>query len=215
MTETSGSRAAPPRAAARPAFYLAPHPATPCEAVRSVAVQVERRPDGALELIYTIEADSHGIRLPDPGPPRRTDGLWRHTCCEAFIASESGGSTLDRAEGSRAEDSRPEDSPAGPYLELNFSPSGEWAAYAFDGYRRGMRPLEPMAAPLITVERDVSGGRLSLRATVPAGALTGTRARLALAAVIEDSEGELAYWALRHPPGRPDFHHPGGFVATL
>src|SRR6185312_3218512 len=210
MTETSGSRAAPPRAAARPAFYLAPHPATPCEAVRSIAVQVERRADGALELIYTIEADSPRIRLPEPAAPRRADGLWRHTCCEAFIAMESGASALDRAEGSR-----PEGSLTGHYLELNFSPSGEWAAYAFDGYRSGMRPLEPMAAPLITVERDVSGGRWSLRATVPAGSLASTRARLALAAVIEDSEGELGYWALRHPPGRPDFHHPGGFAATL
>lgn len=210
MTAISGSQTAPPAAAARPAFYLAPHAATPCEAVRSIAVEVQRRADGAIELLYTIDGDPDRVRLPEPAPPHRANGLWRHTCCEAFIAVESGASTLDRADRSRREAPL-----AGPYVELNLSPSGEWAAYTFDAYRSGMRPLEGMAAPVITVERDVSGGRWSLRAAVHAGSLAGAGARLALAVVIEDSEGELAYWALRHPPGRPDFHHPGGFAATL
>jgi len=39
--------------------------------------------------------------------------------------------------------------------------------------------------------------------------------RLALAAVIEESDGRLAYWALWHPPGNPDFHHPEGFTLEL
>ena len=49
----------------------------------------------------------------------RTDGLWRHTCFEAFIAAAV----------------RPE------YWEYNLSPSGAWAAYHFTGYRAGMEPL--------------------------------------------------------------------------
>lgn len=210
MTGTSGSRTAPPPvAAARPAFYLAPHAATPDKAVRSIAVQVESRAAGSLELVYAIEGDPHRLRLPEPAPPRRVDGLWRHTCFEAFIAMESGAPPIDGVERAHVESSHR------PYVEFNFSPSGEWAAYAFDGYRSGRRPLEPMAAPMITVAGDVSSGRFSLRAAVQAGSLTGASARLALAAVIEDSEGQLAYWALRHPSGKPDFHHPVGFAATL
>jgi hypothetical protein len=36
-----------------------------------------------------------------------------------------------------------------------------------------------------------------------------------LAAVIEDENGGLSYWALRHPPGKPDFHHPNAFAMTI
>jgi hypothetical protein len=36
-----------------------------------------------------------------------------------------------------------------------------------------------------------------------------------LCAVIEERDARLSYWALAHPPGRPDFHHPACFAATL
>jgi len=39
--------------------------------------------------------------------------------------------------------------------------------------------------------------------------------RLALAAVVEDERGMLSYWALRHPAGKPDFHHPDAFALEL
>jgi hypothetical protein len=38
---------------------------------------------------------------------------------------------------------------------------------------------------------------------------------LALAAVLEDRDGRLSYWALEHPSERPDFHHPNSFVLEL
>ena len=38
---------------------------------------------------------------------------------------------------------------------------------------------------------------------------------VALAAVIEDRSGALSYWALRHAPGKPDFHHPQGFALQI
>jgi hypothetical protein len=207
MTGIAGSRTTPPLAAARRAFYLAPHAATPCEAVRSIAVEVARSGRGALELTYAVEGDPRRVRLPETALPQRVDGLWRHTCFEAFIAPErEAPSGADRAPAAAP--------PGGPYIELNFSPSGEWAAYAFDGYRRGMRPLEDVPAPVISVDRDAGGGRWSVRAAFNAGAYAGTRTRLGLAAVIEDAEGRLAYWALGHPAGTPDFHHPGGFMAA-
>ena len=38
---------------------------------------------------------------------------------------------------------------------------------------------------------------------------------LVVSAVIEDDSGALSYWALRHPPGKPDFHHPDAFAMEL
>ena len=46
-------------------------------------------------------------------------------------------------------------------------------------------------------------------------ALQERKQRLALAAVVEETSGALSYWALRHPPGAPDFHHADGFVLAL
>ena len=39
--------------------------------------------------------------------------------------------------------------------------------------------------------------------------------QLALTAVIEETNGVKSYWALKHPPGKPDFHAAVGFVLEL
>ena len=46
-------------------------------------------------------------------------------------------------------------------------------------------------------------------------ASTGEALQLGLAAVIESADGALSYWALRHPPGEPDFHHRDAFALAL
>jgi hypothetical protein len=33
--------------------------------------------------------------------------------------------------------------------------------------------------------------------------------------VIEETNGRLSYWALAHPPGKPDFHHSDCFALEL
>jgi hypothetical protein len=33
-----------------------------------------------------------------------------------------------------------------------------------------------------------------------------------LSALIEDQNGGKSYWALAHPPGKPDFHHADSFA---
>jgi hypothetical protein len=38
---------------------------------------------------------------------------------------------------------------------------------------------------------------------------------VSIAAVIEEEGGKMSYWALAHPPGQPNFHHPDCFVASL
>ena len=99
------------------------------------------------------------------------------------------------------------------YREFNFSPSGEWAVYAFRGYRDGGE-LESELAPGIMVRRTLN--RLELDAAICQDVLPpGRSLRLGLSAVVEDADGVLSYWALRHPPGRPDFHHTDAFALQL
>ena len=103
------------------------------------------------------------------------------------------------------------DGPA--YREFNFSPSGEWAVYDFRGYRNG-GVLENELAPGIVVHRTMD--RLELGAEICQRLLPhGRPLRLGLSAVVEDAAGKLSYWALRHTPGKPDFHHTDAFALTL
>lgn len=164
------------------------HPATPTDLVRKLEVHVSRGATGLLELRYVLDAQLDRLRIPPPRAAARRDELWKHTCFEAFVAENAG-------EG---------------YRELNFAPSGEWAMYSFAGYRQGMGATEAPMPPKILMERSAQ------QLTVSASAQTGlpSPGRLALAAVIEDESGRLSYWALRHPPGKPDFHHPESFVAS-
>jgi len=167
------------------------HPSTPCPAVAGLHVRVSALTGGGVALTYTVVGRPGALSIPEPARPERVDGLWRHTCFEAFVMADGG--------------------PA--YRELNFSPSGEWAAYAFRQYREG-GSLEPMPAPVI--EARVGKRALTLDVTLPRLALPEPGPlRLGLSAVIEDAEGHISYWALHHPPGKPDFHHEGAFALEL
>lgn len=142
-------------------------------------------------LAYCVDGDMARLSIPSPRPPLRSDELWRETCFEAFF--------------------RP--TVTGDYYEFNFASSGAWAAYRFSGYRQGMRPIEPLQPPLITCTQDDRQLRLNVR--LHAALLTGNHAQVALTTVLQDTEGQVSYWALAHAPGKPDFHNAHGFTATL
>ena len=174
---------------------LTAHPSTPCDAVRGLGVQLRAEEPGILVFRYSLDADMSRVRVPLSVAGGRADALWKHTCCEAFVA--------------------PVDAPG--YHEFNFSPSLEWAIYRFSSYREGRSPAEIVRAPEISVRRGGDG--LELQSAVRLGDLADLRdarhLRVALAAVIEDDNGRLSYWGLRHPPGKPDFHHPNGFALEV
>jgi hypothetical protein len=170
------------------------HPQTLSEAVRKIDVTLWKSTRGGLGLTYALEGELARLRIPPQGPPRRGDKLWQHACFEVFVGMP----------GSKE------------YREFNFAPSGEWAAYAFRRYRVGA-PLAQTVDPHILVR--ASEQRLELDAIVPLVSLPAAkpheRLLFGLSAVIEDASGLLSYWALRHPPGRPDFHHPDAFALEL
>ena len=172
--------------------FLVPHPDRPCEAVSQIAVEAARTGASRLSLRYRLAAGP-GLVVPPAERPARTDGLWKHTCFEAFV----------RAPGADA------------YVEVNLSPSGQWAAYRFDAYRKGMAQAE-IGPPEILWSGTADG--FELAATLDLGAvadLANAPWRLGLSAVIEETSGRTSYWALAHPPGRADFHHSDGFVLDL
>jgi hypothetical protein len=170
---------------------LFPHPTTPCPAVHRITVYPSRDESGLLILDYLLEGDIAALLIPAAAESHRADELWRHTCFEAFLSAKG----------------------VDGYYEFNFAPSTEWAIYRFTTYREGMANAEPAAPPSFAVEHDERQLRLTarvdLRGLLPDAA---ARLRLGLTAVIESRDGGIAYWALRHPPGQPDFHHSDGFA---
>lgn len=165
---------------------LVRHSASPESPVERIAVTIERRGTEAV-IAYELTGDLAEVVFPELAPGERRDGLWTATCFELFV--RHGG----------------EDS----YREWNFSPSTAWAAYEFDGYRHGMRNAE-VPAPVIA--RDMRNGRyrLTVESVIDTGPL-----HIGLSAVIRHADGQTSYWALAHPPGKPDFHHADCFAAEL
>lgn len=163
------------------------HPDCSRYAVFRIDAEAERPQPGTISLRYGVTANPAAIVLPGAASGR-ADGLWQHTCFEAFIRDGAG------------------------YCEFNFAPNGQWAAYRFDGYRAGMRPLD-IAAPEIAFEAEEEGFAVTVNLALPflAGAAVW---RMGLTAVIEEAAG-FSYWALLHPPGKPDFHHADAFTLDL
>ena len=171
---------------------LACHPDTPESAVHHIEAHVYRPPEGPMQVTYALHGDLDRLRIPPCVTPARTDGLWRHTCFELFIKRAG--------------------EPA--YYELNFSPSGAWAAYSFGGYRADAAPAEQAPDPQLEV--SFTADSLELAAAVPLELFfpqhASVRLEMAISAVVEARDGRLSYWALRHAPGKPDFHHPHAYA---
>jgi hypothetical protein len=166
---------------------LIPHPDTPPREVAEVSVVMTHGPEG-LWLEYYV-APAATLVLPEWRKPLRADGLWKTTCFELFVQPEG----------------------SAGYLEFNFSPSFEWAAYGFTGYREGMQDYAA-EDPAITVTPAQGHFWLAVEAmpALPEGPL-----RIGLTAVIEEADGTKSYWALAHPEGKPDFHAAESFALTL
>lgn len=170
------------------------HPDTPCTAVESIRSSISWE-HGKLKITYALNGIVEQLRIPAERAAHPTDNLWQHTCFELFIGAKNDVE----------------------YYEFNFSPSGEWAAYEFRDYRDGGPIHGDGLDPKITVQRSAAALELSakLRLNRLTGLQSGVYLWLGLAAVIEDLSGSLSYWALKHPPGKPDFHHSDNFSLEI
>ena len=168
--------------------------------VRALTVSGALHRSGVLALEFAVTADLRELRFaPSSCHARRSDELWRQTCFELFAARD--------------------DEPG--YCEFNFTPSGEWAAYAFEGYRQARRDATQDRIDVST--QAAADGPLRLRARMnlatalelDAEVLARERWRLNCSAIIEDNAGALSYWAVYHPGAQPDFHDRAGFAIAL
>jgi len=177
---------------ARMRHALKRHPDSLGTAAAHVEVEIARPRAGLLSVSYVVTGRIADILLPKALPPARADELWQHTCFEAFVRAPSGDA----------------------YYEFNVSPSTRWAAYRFDGYRRGMRAAAEIDA--VPVEVEAGRDRYRLKASFELFRLPDlggeTAWRLGLSVLIDDANGRRSYFALAHPPGQPDFHHADGFT---
>ena len=157
---------------------LVRHPDTPAGAIQSIDARLERVPGGAVAT-FIAKGDIANLIVPPSAKPVRTDELWRTTCFELFVSGENEA-----------------------YREFNFSPSSAWAAYAFASYRHDMSEAAADVLMRISHEPDRLILIADIRCELPPMAQVG------MSAVIEETDGEIRYWATSFAPGKPDFHAP-------
>jgi hypothetical protein len=169
---------------------LVPHPDHPPVGVRAITATLGPARGHWLPLRWRIEG-AGALVVPAFAGRGRADGLWRTTCFELFLAPEGGDG----------------------YCEFNLSPSERWAAYDFAGYRDGMvdRAMPRDAACALRGH----GNLMIFDAALPLAGLPARPCHAGLSAVIEEAGGRISYWALAHPVGKADFHHPACFATTL
>jgi hypothetical protein len=173
---------------------LVPHPDFGTRAIRSVEVDVARSANSIL-LTYRVEP-AGTLLLPAFGRERR-DNLWQGCCFELFVKPESRG-----------------------YVEFNFAPLEAWNAYSFLDWRMGRRAYQPDVEPRIVDSRtdgrkEDFPQRFELDVVLSPDIALFAPATASLTAVLEEDGGTKSYWALAHPPGEPNFHHPDCFAARL
>ncbi|MFZ9395294.1 MAG: hypothetical protein ACO25F_04425 [Erythrobacter sp.] len=159
-------------------YTLVLHPECQPGPINSVTANILPTPRGC-QAEFRLKGDVSAIFVPDAAMPERRDFLWQTTCFEIFW--------------------RPED--GAWYREFNLSPSSCWAAYDFDDFRLNSRdaPVEAIA-----VACSYTQSELVLRADIAAE--LRDPAQVALNAIVEDSSGNIQFWALAFPEGKPEFH---------
>ena len=168
------------------------HPLISTSAVDEFWVTYSWLSGGILKISYHLEGAIDCLSLPPVTEPERADGLWENTCFELFLREAS----------------------ANGYCEFNFSPSGRWAAYQFLDYRENMVNLELPNPPDIVL--DSSTSHIVMEVILDLSNIAHqTSLNAGFSAVIADKDGCKSYWALSHPPEKPDFHHKDGFSHQL
>lgn len=173
---------------------LIPHRSTPCQVIDVIEVEVSYV-HPRLELQYRLKGRMGELDIPEAEEPVRTVGLWEETCCEAFL-KPAGGTA---------------------YYEFNLSPSSQWAVFDFTDYRENFRQLDVGRAPVIDCEESAES--LFLSAVIDLSMLPpdvhGVDWQFGLSCVVKARDGTQSYWALTHPPEKPDFHDSNCFTLTL
>ena len=151
-----------------------------------------------LQLQFRLQGPQEDLVCPSQtATAQRLDGLWQSTCLEAFFAV-----------------------PGEPhYWEFNLSPSGDWNLYRLEEYRQGLRQEQGMGIRAISLEKEVLGNAVQLKAEVALDLGETLRAEKtlegSLTAVIEQQGVGCSFWALEHCGEEADFHRRESFILGI
>ena len=149
--------------------------------------------DTSLLLSYSLVGDISSLVIPKSvSQPKRTEGLYRHTCFEMFLLDSSG-----------------------KYLEWNFSPSGDWCIFNFDKYRTRSSHTFATEASFRIYKTSMSADSLSLKVNLHLNEIKLKATRLGVFAVLEHANKKLSYWALGHGKEKADFHDAKFYAISL
>jgi hypothetical protein len=174
-------------------FALQPFP------ISSKLPQIEingrvNRKGNILSIEYQLFGDLNAISIDPPvSTPSRQFHLWEATCFEFFI-----GIPGDRN-----------------YWEFNLSPSGDWAVFALDDYRQGLRNELAFTSLPFQVDLYPNYITLSLEFDLSELILAEQDLEMSVTTVIKSSQGELSYWAIKHSGKEADFHLRDSFAIKL
>lgn len=134
-----------------------------------------------LKIKWTLQ-DHEEVFIPPHSEQNRVTGLWESTCFEFFLKNIE----------------------TGRYLEFNFSPSTDWNAFQFQGYRGQMENLDT-PAPAMNFDGTSFEAHI-LKAFLPEEFnRPGIRSHW-MTTVLKFNDGTLHYLAPSHPDETPDFH---------
>jgi len=151
-----------------------------------------------LQLQFRLQAPQEELVCPSQtATPQRLDGLWQSTCLEAFFAIPG----------------------EAHYWEFNLSPSGDWNLYRLEDVRQGLRQEQGMGISTISLEQEVLGDAVQLKAEVVLDLGETLRAEKtlegSLTAVIDQQGVGCSFWALQHYGEKADFHRRESFTLGL
>jgi hypothetical protein len=174
-------------------FALQPFPTTSKLPQIEINGRVNRK-DQMLSIEYQLFGDLNAISIAPPvSTPSRQSHLWEATCFEFFI-----GIPGDRN-----------------YWEFNLSPSGDWAVFALDDYRQGLRDELAFSSLPFKVDLYPNYITLSLEFDLSELILAEQDLEMSVTTVTKSSQDELSYWAIDHSGKEADFHLRDSFAIKL
>lgn len=150
------------------------------------------RIDHRLALQYNLSDDRSQVLIPAAKLPSRQHNLWKTTCFEFFIGVHN-----DRQ-----------------YWEFNLSPSGDWNVYRFENYRAGMQEETAFSSLPFKVERRSHQTSLTIELDLNLLEIASP-IEVGITAVIEHTDHQTSYWALKHCGTEADFHIRESFAIAL
>lgn len=202
------------------------HPDTPARAIEGVVFTYVWQGPAGWRFDFIVNGPPAALKLPAPVAPSRADGLWHRTCFEVFLMDPTNGSYIEFNL-----------SPSGQWAAYRFDryrtgmreldlarspqifttdPAQMAVAWRERARALGLEEDSPlMQFPALPNSQRPPTQFALFAHCEDTGLRNETAWRMAASAVVEEADGTKSYWALAHPPGKPDFHHEAGFVLEL